>query len=204
MKWDGWLKWQNRNLLFAISEINRLGENLALPKYAKELAAIIFKKATRNGIIRGRSVKSMVGAAIYYACRKNGIPRAMQDIISETSVKPRDFHRAYRALVRKLKLKVPALDPRSFIPKYISALNLSRRVENRVFQLIEKYANKLVIGGKDPRGLCAGAIYLASQELDEPRTQHNIAQELGVTVVTIRSRYKELKKLVQSNLKNND
>ncbi len=49
-----------------------------------------------------------------------------------------------------------------------------------------------ITGGRDPRSLAAAAVYIASQELMEPRTQKQIAKAAEVTEVTIRNRYKEL------------
>ena len=46
--------------------------------------------------------------------------------------------------------------------------------------------------GKDPTGLAAAAIYVASILTDERVTQKKISEISNVTEVTIRHRYKEL------------
>ena len=47
--------------------------------------------------------------------------------------------------------------------------------------------------GKDPMGLAAAALYLASvMEMEDGKTQSDIAEAAGVTAVTIRNRYKPL------------
>jgi len=51
--------------------------------------------------------------------------------------------------------------------------------------------------GKDPRGLAAGAIYIASILTDNRVTQREIANAAGVTEVTVRNRYKELVRKLQ-------
>jgi transcription initiation factor TFIIB len=48
--------------------------------------------------------------------------------------------------------------------------------------------------GRDPLGLAAAAIYVASIMLDERRTQREIAEVARVTEVTVRNRYKEIVK----------
>jgi len=51
-----------------------------------------------------------------------------------------------------------------------------------------------ITAGKDPAGLAAAAIYVASLLENERRTQKEIAQAAQVTEVTVRNRYKELMK----------
>ncbi|RLG31758.1 transcription initiation factor IIB, partial [Methanosarcinales archaeon] len=46
--------------------------------------------------------------------------------------------------------------------------------------------------GRGPTGVAAAAIYIASIECDQRRTQREVAEVAGVTEVTIRNRYKEL------------
>jgi len=48
------------------------------------------------------------------------------------------------------------------------------------------------VTGRDPRGLAAAAIYIASIMSDHRVTQRDISRVSGVTEVTIRNRYKEL------------
>ena len=52
--------------------------------------------------------------------------------------------------------------------------------------------DRRLITGRDPRGLAAAAIYIASILTDYKITQRDIASIAGVTEVTVRNRYKEL------------
>ena len=58
---------------------------------------------------------------------------------------------------------------------------------------LEEAKNKHgLITGKDPKGIAASAIYIASIMTDNHATQREIASAAEVTEVTIRNRYKEL------------
>jgi len=48
--------------------------------------------------------------------------------------------------------------------------------------------------GKDPMGLAAAALYIACLQNNEKKTQKDIAEAAGVTEVTVRNRYKTLRK----------
>jgi transcription initiation factor TFIIB len=46
--------------------------------------------------------------------------------------------------------------------------------------------------GRDPAGIAAAVIYIATRLTDEQRTQGEIVKQAHVTEVTIRNRYKEM------------
>jgi len=50
-----------------------------------------------------------------------------------------------------------------------------------------------LISGRGPTGVAAAAVYIAALLKNEKRTQKQVANVAGVTEVTIRNRYRELK-----------
>lgn len=201
IKWNSRMTWNKRNLLIATTEIKRIGSNLNLPLRVKELAAKIYRKAFAKKLLRGRSIKAMVAASLYFACRKQKIPRTLKELVEETTCNPRDIRRCYRIIIRELGLKVPAMDPAMLVPKYVAELNLDVEVEKASRRLLNQVKKHLTISGKDPKGLVAAAIYLVAQELNQPVSQSKIAKTIGVTEVTLRSRYKEFRRLIEASRK---
>ena len=53
---------------------------------------------------------------------------------------------------------------------------------------------KKLTAGKDPQGMAAAAIYIACVIEGEKKTQKEIAEAAGVTEVTVRNRYKGLRR----------
>ena len=77
-KWQRRIRISNateRNLAFALSELDRMASALGLPKSVRETAAVIYRKAVEKNLIRGRSIEGVVAAALYAACRQAGVPR---------------------------------------------------------------------------------------------------------------------------------
>jgi transcription initiation factor TFIIB len=189
------MSWQNRNLLIASTELKRIATNLNLPEHVKEEAMRLYREAFKMKLLRGRSINGMIAACIYYACRKKGVPRTFQEVLDQSTEKPRDVRRCYRAIIKELNLRVPNTDPVSLVPKYIASLNLSLDMIDLVMKIIKVYKLKLPTSGKDPKGIVAGALYLACKLNNKELTQKQIADAIGVTEVTLRSRYKEFEKL---------
>ncbi|TRM97733.1 transcription initiation factor IIB [Sulfolobus sp. F1] len=196
-----WRKWQirariqssvDRNLAQAMNELERIGNLLSLPKFVKDEAALIYRKAVEKGLVRGRSIESVVAAAIYAACRRMKLARTLDEIAQYTKANRKEVARCYRLLLRELSVDVPVSDPKDYVTRIANLLGLSGAVMKTAAEIIDKAKDVGLTAGKDPAGLAAAAIYIASLLHDERRTQKEIAQVAGVTEVTVRNRYKEL------------
>ena len=94
--------------------------------------------------------------------------------------------------IRELNIKSPNTDPSSLIPAYIADLKLNNEVEGIVTKIVNAFSSNFTTSGKDPKGIVAGALYLACRMKGLEMTQKHIADIVGVTEVTLRSRFKEL------------
>ena len=191
-KWNSRMTWDKRNMLIATTELKRIASNLNLPDHIKKSAIRLYKEAFKRKLLRGRSINGMVAACLYFACREKRIPRTLQEILDETSISAKNVRRCYRTIIRELNLKAPSTDPISLIPRYIAELNLDAEIEKTTINILQKFITNFSTSGKDPKGLCAGALYLVCKIRNKRISQKEIANLVGVTEVTLRSRYKEL------------
>jgi len=193
----------DRNLTRALYELERICSQLNLSRSVKDRAAFIYRNAIRNNLIRGRSIESMIAACIYTACRYRSIPLLREDIITVSHVKRKDLNRCYSLIYDQLQkdnLKhninpskgIPLNSPKNFLARYSAELGLSSQTQLYAGRILD-YAMKLrILGGKDPSGLAAAALYIAAIKNDEKRTQRDIATVASITEVTVRNRYKDL------------
>ena len=194
-KWNKRLRVANaseRNLAFALSELDRESSSLGIPRSIREDAALIYRTAARKKLIRGRSIEGMVAASLYTACRRNNIPRTLDEIAEISKVAKKQIGKNYRFLSKSLNIKLKPTSPADYIPRFASQLDLSGHVEAKAIDIINEAKNKGLLNGKGPTGVAATALYVASILLGERKTQRDIAEIAGVTEVTIRNRYKEL------------
>ncbi|MEM1507618.1 MAG: transcription initiation factor IIB [Candidatus Bathyarchaeia archaeon] len=184
----------DRNLAQAMTEIDRLSDKLAIPSSVKEKAAVIYRKALDQGLVRGRSIAAIAAASLYAACRLTGTPRNLREISEASLVGRKDVARCYRLLLRELNLAMPIADPTIYIPKIAEKASVSGHVQTTALKILNEAKRKHISAGKDPIGLAAAAIYIAAYLSGEKKTQKEIADAAGVTEVTVRNRYKTLKK----------
>jgi len=196
-----WRKWQirariqtsiDRNLAQAMNELERIGNNLGLPKSVKDEASVIYRRAVEKGLVRGRSIESVVAAAIYAACRRMRLARTLDEIATYTKANRKEVARCYRLLLKDLSISVPVSDAKDYVTRIGAVLGLSGMTMKAAAEILERAKEAGITAGKDPAGLAAAAVYIAALQNGERRTQKEIAQLAGVTEVTVRNRYKEL------------
>jgi transcription initiation factor TFIIB len=199
-KWNTRITWEKRNLLIATTELKRIASTLNLPNHVKEEAMRLYKEVFKRKLLRGRSINSMIAACLYFAIRKFRLSRTFQEILDESAENDKDVRRCYRVLIRELNLKAPNTDPSSLVPRFIAELGLDHNVEQLTTKIVNAFTSNFATSGKDPKGIVAGAMYIACRLQNIEITQKIVSDLVGITEVTLRSRYKELKKKLNISL----
>jgi transcription initiation factor TFIIB len=184
----------DRNLAQAMSELDRLTGKIYVAPQIKEKAAVIYRRALDKRLVRGRSINSIAAASLYAACRGSGTPRTLREIAKASLVAKTDVARCYRLLLNKLDVHISIPDPLMYVSKIAEKNGISGRTQGTAIEMLREARRKRVSAGKDPIGLAAAALYIACIQHNERKTQKDVAEAAGVTEVTIRNRYKALKK----------
>ncbi|MDH5461099.1 MAG: transcription initiation factor IIB [Candidatus Bathyarchaeota archaeon] len=184
----------DRNLAQAMAELDRLSDKAYIPSSVKEKAAVIYRKALDKGLVRGRSIAAIAAASLYAACRSTETPRSLREISEASLVDKKDVARCYRLLIRELDIQMPIADPLTYVSKIAERTGISGQTQGAAIKILREAKQKHAASGKDPMGLAAAALYIACLQNDEKKTQKDIAEAGGVTEVTVRNRYKSLKR----------
>jgi transcription initiation factor TFIIB len=179
----------------AFSELDILRDKLGLTDQIVERAAYIYRKVEDKGLIRGRTILGMLIAAVYIACRDSGKPRTIKDIASAINIRRKEISRNVRVLTFELDLQVPILDPIQCIAKVANTAMINESTRRLAFGLLrELLSSKILTVGKNPMGLAASILYIASKEMGEDISQEELARAAAVSEPTIRSRIKDIRK----------
>jgi transcription initiation factor TFIIB len=185
--WDFRIKGRDeRSLKRAFVDLDRLRGMLRLSNAIVEKAAYIYRRAQEQGLVRGRTMRAVMGAAIYIVQREMGISGTLDDIIRATNTKEKDLARAYRILIRELDLKVPMVDPVKCVSRVANKANISERTKRKAMNMIYDVVKSGLAAGKDPMGLAASVLYVSCVNSGEVKSQAAIADAAGVSEVTLR------------------
>ncbi|MGB2762013.1 MAG: TFIIB-type zinc ribbon-containing protein [Minisyncoccales bacterium] len=192
-------KTTEKSFIFALSEIDRMACALKLHVNIIERASMLYRKAMKKHLIRGRSIEALTTALLYIVCRQYGVPRTLDEITEFSRVRKKEIRRAYFFLLRELDLKVSPASPVDFVPRFCSLLNLGGDIRAKAIEIIKKAAETELTNGRGPIGIAAAAIYIAAILSGEHQSQSEIAKVCGTTPATIRTRYKEMTVLLEED-----
>ena len=179
-----------RALPDVVRVLNRLAAALDLPKTVREEAALLCRKALDRNLLRGRSTETVVAAAVYAACRIDGVPRTLEELETVTGTPRKTLGRVYRTIRRKIGVAVPAPQPGEYVRRFCSVLGLSTAAEAEALRILRAFEDEADAQSLAPAGTTAAAVYLAARACGESRSQGAVARVSGISEVTLRNRYK--------------
>jgi transcription initiation factor TFIIB len=182
-----------RNQVYAFTEIRRVVDALSLPESVRDSACRLFESAQDADLLRGRSLEGFAAAAIYATCRVRSVSRTVEEVTEHARADRDELRAAYDALNRELGLPTGPVHPREYVPRFASELDLSPAVESEARELAATARDRGLDNGRNPCGVAAACLYAAAENTETDLTQKEAADAAGVTPVTLRTTYYELR-----------
>jgi transcription initiation factor TFIIB len=184
---------KERNLKRAFSLLFRLKGKFNLPDAAIESAAHIYRKAVVKRLVSGRSIDAVLVASVFIAARETYSSISLREVSRVSNIRLKTIARIVKVLSSELEISVPVDDPARNVNRVASIIGLSERTRREAADLMSRIKEEEYSAGKNPMCLAATMIYAASCRTGEHTSQKEIAKAAGVTSVTVRARFRDLK-----------
>lgn len=194
-----WRSKAERNLAHGLAETRHIASALDLPENIRDQACALYRSASSENLLPGRSIEAVAAASVHGACRCNGLERTLQEVGDVATVADERVKHAYGVLNRELCLPAMPTPPAAYVPRFASTLSISAGTRHRAEALAAKASDEQLAQGCTPTGLAAACLYMAAQERCERVTETDLAEVADVTPVTIRARWDELRTLVDDD-----
>jgi transcription initiation factor TFIIB len=185
----------HRNLKNAFAILNTVKDKLSLNDALIEKSAYNYRKALDKRIIKGRSIRAVVVASVYAACRELNVPRTLGEIAQTANANTIFAGKCYRLLLRHLKLHLPAIDSNVYLSKIANRANVSEKAYRRALQMLSTIKENPVSYGKDPNALAVATLYAACLKEGEKISQTHIAVAGETSIVTLRKRFQDVRSI---------
>jgi len=123
---------------------------------------------------------------VYATARMFEVPRRFAAVVLVARIEEPKLRRTYLAMVRECALEVPPPRPLLYLPSLASDLGLASETRRCAEALLETIDGTAELTGRNPVGIAAMAVYAASCVTADAVTQQEIADEAGISTVTIR------------------
>ncbi len=188
-----------RSLPEAVRLLRQIASQMELPPYVEAEASLICKRALEAKLASGRAIQSIVAAALYAACRIEGVPRTLAEVGLVAGIPKKSVARVYRVLLRAHVMPaVPPTQPSDYLDRFCSELALSSGTRAKAMVFLQDLARIDSAGTSAPSGNVAAALLIACRATGERRSEKAIAHVTGVSEVTIRNRVRFLMQRVLS------
>ncbi len=190
-----------RSLMKLLEKIESLSTKLSLPPNVAETAAYLIRSSKMKEFARNKGQKEIAASMIYLACRMCNINRTLKEVSDEAKLREKDIAKYYRALAQNFTTSPIA---RQSISNYVTKLvNIlvgreillstnATKVERVAITLASEIGESEITLGKNPVGLAAACVHIASTLSDEAVSLEDIAEAVDITPLTVRSRTKEI------------
>lgn len=191
-----------RNYWESRPKLSTLCNKLHIPDYISETAWKIYSEVAKKKLTMGRSIEGFVCASLYAAIRIHDFPRLLEEVVEVSMIPMRSIHRSLGIIVRMvlpaLHMRYKPISPEPLIYRFGNELNLNIATQKFGADLL-RHASRSGMKeiGKDPKGLAAAVLYIASKKSGERRTQTEIAHIARITEVTLRTRGKQIKSFLR-------
>jgi len=194
VKWNTRINGEIRSVISAITEIKLLGSHLHIPYYIQSSAVLYFKGLVKANLVHGRRIPNLVVACLLFACRKAIFPRTVDDLMDEngSNDRRRRIMKCYKLIIDQTKETPKSVSPMHFLTRYLSELNLNGNIAVLISQVYRAYIERAKTSGSTPFGIMGGVIYFVCRHKDLNKTQGEIAEVVGVSEVTLRTKYKDI------------
>jgi transcription initiation factor TFIIB len=184
---------RERNLVYGFTEIRRLTGQLELPEDLREQACVLFETAQETDLLQGRCIEGFAAAAVYAICRTMSVSRTIGEIVAVASADKSELKVAYGALNRELGLSTGAVDPAEYLARFASELDVPSHLERRARRLARDAHESGIVTGRNPSGVAAACLYTVARSAGHELTQKDAADVAGVSAVTVRNTYQDLR-----------
>jgi transcription initiation factor TFIIB len=184
---------RQRNYASAFMLLNNIKDKLHLTDSVVQQAAHNYRKAVELRMAKGRSIKALVVASTFAACRDMNNPKTIEEIARAVDADPAFAARCFRLLARNLKRKPQRIGLETYVSRIVSIARIKGKVYPTAVDIVRFIKDKHVAQGKNPRALAAAAVFLACEIEGQEIRQAEIANAGDVSIVSLRKRIADIR-----------
>jgi len=195
------LKNLNENKIhYALRRLNGLKKKLELSDNIARDGIKIYETILEKKLISGRNINKLLAASLLCASKINGKLLRFEEVAKIIQIPKKSLAKSYKLISTEvlpdLNLKLTPISLKTYINNLATILDLPNECKDLSLKIIDQAKKQgFNAAGMDPKGIAGAALYMSSKMIKKNRTQKEIANVAKISVGTLRSRIKDLKRM---------
>jgi transcription initiation factor TFIIB len=187
-----------KNIVFLLSETDRIAKAIGLPEHVKTDALNICRKVFENRLTRGRSIEESASACVAIACLMNKIPVNNRTFFSVIRERSNIMHIA-KKIKHALNIVYNPLGIDDYINLYGNRFSLSQEERDSVRQAVMKVISSGKLQSFTVKTIVAAIVYLLCIDGKREMTRERYSEIADISLTTMRKIIKIMKNLLIEN-----
>ena len=185
---------------YALWKLNILKKKLELSDNTASDAIKIYEIILEKKLTLGRNINKLLAASMFCASKINGESLKFEEAAKIIQIPKKSLVKNYKLIITEvlpdLNLKLPPISLKTYINNLATILDLPNECKDLSLKIITQAKKQgFNAAGMDPKGIAGAALYMSSKMIKKNRTQKEIANVAKISVGTLRSRIKDLKRI---------
>jgi transcription initiation factor TFIIB len=190
---------RQRNYASAFLLLNTIKDKLHLTDSVVQQAAHNYRKAVDLRMAKGRSIKALVVASTFAACRDLNAPKTIEEIAKVVDSDPVFAQRCFRLLARRLGWGQQRIGLEKYVSRVVGIARIKGKAYTTALDIVRFFKDKHVSQGKNPRALAAAAVFLACEIEGQHMRLAEVANAGDVSVISLRKRIADIRSVYDCN-----
>ena len=198
-----YMLYEERRLSNIFKIIQKACEKAKLSKCIEDDMRIFFNNITKvadneckNLLFRGKNLTGMIGACMYFACKKNKDARTPNELSNILGVTAGKITKGIKMFVIQSKIKgIQNIDqlitPEQFVVRLGKKINIKQQYIDQALTIVKNVAKLEIATEHNPVSVATGSIFLMIHMNNLDLTRKFIAESFKVSLVTISKTFKK-------------
>ncbi|GMS83767.1 hypothetical protein PENTCL1PPCAC_5942, partial [Pristionchus entomophagus] len=183
----------DRQMSQGMQHIREMSDRIHLTRTIQDRAALLFRQMLDGKTLRGKNIAAQAASCLYVACRQEGVPRTLKEIIAVAGCSPREVNKCVKLIIRSSENSFQLITSEDFMSRFCGNLDLPHQVQRAATHIARVAKERDLVAGRSPISIAAAAIYMASQASGTKKTAKEVGEITGAAEVTVKQTYRLLR-----------
>jgi transcription initiation factor TFIIB len=174
-----------RKLYNSFEVLNVNATTYGIPKMIVDDAKTLYKQFSEIKTGRGHNKNSLIASSLYFACKRNNVPRSAKEVAKVFNIKPTFITNGCKLFQESMGIIAKSSSGADYIARFCSPFNLDQQFQDICKDVVQCVEMMDIASDNTPPSLAVGVICFCCDILKHGIDKKRIAQTCDISQITI-------------------